>query len=218
MTEGQMACRRGKVAGATPDERKRLIQVIHVAKRQLALAEEEYREILYRAAGKESAALMTNAELRRVVEYVKRCGFKVRSKGRGQPASASLSRTLAQDAESRKIRALWLFLHRLGVVTNPSEAALAAYVKRLTGVDALQWTDGAQADRLIESLKKWGMRFLPRAVEDLAAQARGLRLADDERHRLDAVVFKALDRRTFDPMREAWEHLDAILPKENAHG
>ena len=96
---------------------------------------------------------MNNHELNRVLEHMKRKGFKVRP-----AASAAPSRALAQFPQALKIRALWRFLHQLGAVRNPSEAALAAYVKRLTVVDALQWITGEQAARIIETLKKWAER------------------------------------------------------------
>jgi len=41
---------------------------------------------------------------------------------------------------------------------------LAAYVKRLTGVEALQWLTTGQAGGVIEALKKWQNRVKPAAV------------------------------------------------------
>ncbi|MGQ0708742.1 MAG: gp16 family protein, partial [Rhodoferax sp.] len=152
------------------NNRQRLIRLIHVAKRDLHLDDETYRAILQRIGKKVSAAELTVPELEKVLEHLKRSGFKVRSKGKAAGATAKPSRALARDPQSQKIRALWLFLHQLGAVRNPSEEALAAYVKRLTGVDALQWINGAQSERLIESMKKWAMRFLPDQVKALAQQ------------------------------------------------
>ncbi len=192
-------------------ERQRLIRLIHVAKRDLALDDDSYRAILLRIGKKTSAADLTIPELEKVLEHMKRSGFKVRSKVK--PAQAKSSRPLAQDAESKKIRALWLFLHELGAVNNPSEEALAAYVKRMVGVDALQWINGEQSERLIETMKKWAMRFLPQAVKELARQAGALSLPDLERDQLNAVLNKAFTRLTFDPMHSAWESLNDVLKR-----
>lgn len=112
--------------------RQRLIRLIHVAKRDLSMDDDTYRAILQRIGKKASSADLTIPELEKVLEHLKRSGFKVRSKAK--PAQAKPSRPLAQDGESKKIRALWLFLHELGAVKNPSEEALAAYVKRIAGV------------------------------------------------------------------------------------
>lgn len=53
------------------------------------------------------------------------------------------------------IRALWLHLSEIDIVHNASEAALGAFVKRMTGVDALQWLSTKQASQVIENLKQW---------------------------------------------------------------
>ena len=195
--------------------RQRLIRLIHVAKRDLSMDDDTYRAILLRIGKKASSADLTIPELEKVLEHLKRSGFKVRSKSKSapKPEQAKPSRPLAQDLESKKIRALWLFLHELGAVKNPSEEALAAYVNRITGVDALQWISGEQAERLIETMKKWAMRFLPQAVKALVAQVGALQLSDLERGQLNAVLNKAFARQTFDPMHSAWESLNDVLKR-----
>ncbi|KGS44697.1 hypothetical protein X992_786 [Burkholderia pseudomallei MSHR5492] len=130
-----------------PQARQRLIRLIHVAKRDLAMADDSYRAVLKQIGKKESAADLTIPDLERVLEHLKRCDFKVRSKkgARGQ----------ADDEQSKMIRGLWLELADRGVVQNRSEEALGAFVKRMTHVDALEWLSSAQASRVIEHLKKW---------------------------------------------------------------
>ena len=191
--------------------RQRLIQLIHVGKSDLSMDDDTYREILRRIGEKSSAAELTIPELEKVLEHLKRSGFKVRSKKKVPQEKPS--RPLAQDLESKKIRALWLFLHELGAVKNPSEEALAAYVKRIAGVDALQWISGEQAERLIETMKKWAMRFLPQTVKQLAPQVGALQLSDVERGQLAETLNKAFTRQTFDPMHSAWESLTDVLKK-----
>ena len=190
--------------------RDRLIRLIHVAKRDLALDDETYRAALVAVAGKTSSAAMSAPELHKVLDHLKSKGFKVRQSGQSRP--------LARYPEARKIRAVWLLLHALGAVRNPSEAALAAYVKRITGIDALQWIDGYQAERLIETMKKWAMRFLPNAVRALAGQMNALEmpLPITEQAELSRKLSDAFERMTFDPMWLAWESLNEIL--ERAHG
>lgn len=79
---------------------------------------------------------------------------------RGWPRVAKKSSTRTMDGSpgAKKIRALWLDLHQRGVVRNPAESALIAYVQRQTGVAALQWLSDAQTARVIESLKAWLQR------------------------------------------------------------
>ena len=203
-----------------PSNRQRLIRLIHVAKRDLSLDDDTYRSILQRFGRKESSSDLTVPELEQVLEHLKRSGFKVRSKGKPakpKAVKAKPSRPLAQDAESKKIRALWLFLHELGAVKNPSEEALATYVKRIAGVDALQWISGEQAERLIETMKKWAMRFLPDAVKALVPRVAELPLSDEDRGQLNALLNKAFSRLTFDPMHSAWESLNDVLKKGASH-
>lgn len=134
------------------DPRVRLIKLIHVARRDLAMAEDSYRAVIVGASkGRTSSSkdLRVN-ELEAALDHMKRCGFSVKPAKKAQQ-----SRPLANDQQSRKIRALWLSLHQAGKVRDPAESALASFVKRMTGVEALQWLTGAQASRIIENLKHW---------------------------------------------------------------
>ena len=127
------------------DARARLVRLIHVAKRELNMDDDSYRAMLTGCVKKDSTSGMTVPELERVVERMKRLGFRVKH----------TTRPLAGDGQSKKIRALWLALHEAGKVRNADESALAHYVERQTGVAALQWLDPAQASKVIESLKQW---------------------------------------------------------------
>ena len=115
-------------------------------------------------ADKYSASTLTNTQLVAAVEEMKRLGFKVKPKN-GNKAG---SRPMADDAQSKKIRALWLELHAAGGVRDPSEGSLARWVagqvKSSHGIEALQWLDGAQASRIIEQLKKWLFRVKKKAA------------------------------------------------------
>jgi len=143
---------------AQTDPKKRLIKLIQVGRRDLGLAEENYRAIInqYSNGRTTSSTGCSVVELERIVDHLKKCGFKVKPK-------AAAGRKLADSAQARKIRAMWLELHELGYVRDPSEKALAAFCKRMTrkstdhlnGVDALQWVSADQASSLIEELKKW---------------------------------------------------------------
>lgn len=132
-------------------QKQKFIRLIHVAKRELGLDEDTYRAMLVNVTGMDSTKTMPLYKLEAVVKHMKRTGFKVRSKPQ--------TRSLADDAQSKKIRALWLDMAEKGIVKNPSEAALATYVKRLTGVDRLEWLSTEQASSVIETLKKWQKRM-----------------------------------------------------------
>ncbi|CVF20228.1 gp16 family protein [Serratia marcescens] len=204
---------------ANQDARQRLIRLIHVGKRELGLDDEVYRALLMGSVQKDSTSVMSLPELERVLERMKRSGFKVRVKSARPPAQSRPGRPLAQYPEARKVRALWLFLHQLGAVKNPSEEALAAYVKRIAKVDALQWTNGNQTEALIETLKKWAMRYLPGQVREMAQtlseaiKTGSVTLSDKELTGLRSTVGLAQTRQTFDPMQTAWDALKTALDK-----
>lgn len=136
-------------------QRKRLIQLIHVARRQLQMQDADYRAMLagMRALeGVTSSAGLSIPKLKLVLEALKSKGFKV------VPSNKKPSSTLADDPQSRLIRHLWLQLHKEGRVKDASETALASYVRRVTGVEQLQWLNRNQASSVIESLKSWANR------------------------------------------------------------
>lgn len=120
---------------------------IHIAKKQLAMDDDAYRAMLKNIGGVESAKDLSQSAVGRVLAHLKRCGFKAVAK--------KSDRKQADDAQSRKIRALWLQLHQLGAVRDPSEQALAAWIRRMGKVDALQWLPTDVASKAIEELKQW---------------------------------------------------------------
>ena len=196
--------------------RNGLIRLIHVARRDLNLDEHNYRAILFAQGGNESLAAMPIDGMKKVLDYLKAQGFKVRT--------TKTDRKQATGKDASKVRALWLFLHELGAVRDPSEAALTAYVKRIAKVDDVQWMRGergvktpsgpefkARQDLVIETLKKWAMRFLPNAVAILKTEVReryenGL-LSPEQ---LDCAA-RGFDRQlngySFDLYWEVWENL-----------
>lgn len=130
--------------------KRREIQLIHIAKQQLQIDDETYRTMLWAIARVKSSTELDFKGRKDVLDHLKKSGFKaIPSKKRPQ------SRPLADDLQSTKIRELWLTLHTNGKVRNPDESALAAFVKRQTKVDALQWLTTKQASAVIEELKKW---------------------------------------------------------------
>lgn len=132
------------------DRRRRLIAMIHCAKRDLGLDEDAYRATLVRVGGAGSCSGMGIEGLERVVEDFKRKGFT--------PRVGSAQRKLSKKPQVRKIYALWGHLKKLGVLHSPNDVALRAFTKNLTEVDNPEWLTPAQANKVIESLKTWVAR------------------------------------------------------------
>jgi hypothetical protein len=64
----------------------------------------------------------------------------------------------ANHPMARKARALWISLHQLGVVKNPSEQALEGFAKRQLKCENLVWANQGHAYKLIEALKVMAKR------------------------------------------------------------
>lgn len=135
--------------------KNQLIRVIHVAKKSLALDDDMYRALLQAQTGKTSCSDMSMSELEMVAEHLRSRGFAERPAKAAKPQK----QPLANDPQSKKIRALWLTLRDMGAIEDSSEQALRAYVKRQTQVEGLEWLNGYQASLVIESLKRWVKRL-----------------------------------------------------------
>lgn len=133
-------------------DRQSLIRLTCVAQKDLRLDDETFRQMLVTLTGKASRKDMALWELEKVVAGLKARGFKVRRQGR----------TLDTSALCSKVRALWIELHRLGVVRDPSEAALCSWASNSRAKNVttdLGMMSDAQLAASIERLKKWVKRI-----------------------------------------------------------
>lgn len=138
------------------------IRMIQVARRQLGLDDDTYRAAIALAVpGKTSSADCTVGQLDRIIDSLKKKGFKPKKPAGAPPRPER--RTLDTSVEASKARAVWLLLVEIGAVRDPSEAALNAYVRRQAGVDDLAWVRDMAP--VIEGLKAWAARKLPAAIQ-----------------------------------------------------
>ncbi|EHK5236338.1 regulatory protein GemA [Salmonella enterica] len=135
--------------------RAKLIQFIHIAKSQMGMDTDTYRQMLLSITGKTSTSDMNPGQLNKVLAAMKAKGFVVKPSRK-----ARTTRQLADYPQARKLRALWLEMYAQGFVRDSSEEALRRWVKRETGVDGLQWLESDKASSAIEKLKKWQEREL----------------------------------------------------------
>lgn len=146
--------------------RNELIKIIHVAKRNLGLCDEDYRALLAGATGKESCKEMSDAQLKLTYQALTAIGFKHRGNRKGA-AKAPERRPAPRVSMGDKIIAIWVTMGRHGVIADTSRAALDAYVARMTkplnggvGVASVAWLTDALASRVLEALKRWHMRVM----------------------------------------------------------
>jgi len=137
--------------------RRSMLGKIHIAKKQLGMVDDDYRQLLFDTAGKTSAAQCSDAELTMVIDALKAKGFKP------LPPKGGAS---AQHKMAKKARALWISLHHLNVVHNPSEQALETFARKQLGCEKLQWARQSHGAKLIEALKDMAARNGWKQVDD----------------------------------------------------
>ena len=131
------------------DIQKREVRLIKIAQRELGSDDETYRDMLWNLAKVRSASDLDWQGRKKVLDHMKKSGFKVKSSAANRNAAAPTY---------RKIRALWTEMHVAGVIQHDTDAAVQAYVKRLTAVDDYQFLNQHQIVTVIESLKRWQRR------------------------------------------------------------
>ncbi|QQQ19695.1 regulatory protein GemA [Brevundimonas vitis] len=143
--------------------RRPAVVKVQIARKELGLAEDDYRAILLRLTGQTSSAECNDAELGRVLDEFKAKGWTPKVVAGGRKARKPQSQkgrpiAPADHPAAKKARALWLSLWNLGEIRDPSETALEAFARRQLKVERLQWADQGQTYKLIEALKAMAER------------------------------------------------------------
>lgn len=134
-------------------DRVRMIAKIHVAKKQLALTEDSYRDMLKRVTSRDSSKDCTDGELERLLGEFARVGF------------TAVSAPKSGKPWVRKIHLIWKELAPLldpATAASASHAGLAGFVQRQTrsernpeGIDKPEWLDAKEATKVIQGLEGW---------------------------------------------------------------
>ena len=122
-----------------------LLAKIHIAKKYLALTDENYRAILVRITGRSSSAECSERQLEQLLAEFARLGWK--------PAAGKGGGSGYGQPHVRKIYALWKDAGVTGVVGNASKEALRAFVARQTGKSAPEFCSPSDANKVSEALK-----------------------------------------------------------------
>lgn len=119
---------------------------IQIARKDLELDDDTYRDMLHRATKLRSCAGMTEAQKKLVLIELKRLGWTPTQRG-------SNYRKPSTNPHIRKVWALAKELDRLKWWDLNWKKGLVAFVKKETGVDDPDWMTTPQASRVIEALK-----------------------------------------------------------------
>lgn len=140
-----------------PAKRRRDLAAIHAAAAKLGLdtvdksPHSTYRAMLQSIGGAASAADLTADGRRRVlIHLLKAQGVQIHT---------------ATGGHAGRIERLWQQLHAAGATADGSEAALHAFVGRMTGVSHPKWLDSRQGNVVIEAMKSWLKRGQEKRAE-----------------------------------------------------
>ena len=125
------------------------IGLLHVAKKQLALEDADYRAVLLRMAGVESAADLTDAGFDLVMYEFARLGFK----STGSARSYGERPGFASGAQVAMVRRLWREYHG-----SDDDAALNAWLNRFHHISALRFVTSEKVQKIIPALKAMAAR------------------------------------------------------------
>lgn len=162
--------------------RRAMLAKIHVARKELAIVEDDYRQILVDQTGHLSVKDCSDAELDKVLGALKAKGFKPKSR------SPRTGQQRADHPMARKARALWLSLYHLGAIRNPDEKALEAFACRQLKTERLQWSYQSHGYKLIEALKDMADRA------GWAEAKQGLEVLPLQRSLVKAILRKLVER------------------------
>jgi len=173
----------------TAQARRSMLGKIHIAKKQLGMVDDDYRQLLFDAVGKTSAGDCNDGELAQVIDALRAKGFR--------PLPPKGAKSGAQHPMARKARALWISLHHLNVVHNPSEQALEAFAKKQLGCEKLQWARQSHGPKLIEALKDMATRNGWKQVDEAGRPLSVLALQEGL---CEAILAKLKDAGGADPL------------------
>lgn len=126
-------------------DRSKLIQLIHIAKSQVGLSDEDYRAVLESTTKKSSCSDMTVFELNEVLKAMKKLGFRVKK-------LETKENEIGWDTSKKQlnyIKGMWELVAR-----DKSDRALYHFIKRITGADHPRFMGAAEAQKVILALRK----------------------------------------------------------------
>jgi len=120
MNTGLAQARARKAQNKEKAQRKNLLAQVHIAKKDLCILDGDYRDILSREFGRESAADLNNVELKYLVAYFREHGWQPK----GRPDQAQALRKRARTIAGK---------------LDDGEQRLKGLCKRICRVDRLEW-------------------------------------------------------------------------------
>lgn len=113
---------------------------------ELHMTDEDLHALVYRETGKESIKALTQGQISEVARVLQNMKDGI---SRGTRAKRTDEGGDARTVQQR--RKIYALTESLGWNDNPQR--IQGFVKRMTGVDRLEWLNVAQCEKVIEGLK-----------------------------------------------------------------
>ena len=123
------------------------IGILHVAKRQLGLSDDAYRDALRLNGGVESSTQLDLAGFKAVMTHFEACGFVSTANRRNYGKRKGMMATAAQVGFVRDLWAEW-------TDGEGTEKGLAAFLQKHYGVAHVRFLDRAAVGKAITGLKR----------------------------------------------------------------
>lgn len=128
---------------------KEQIKIIHVAKNQLKLSNENYYAML-QGLNAGSSKELSFEDANELIEEFKKLGFKLNSSRINYSQFNGRGKGYATPKQMRKIEAMWM-THP--AVKSRDKDSMNKFIKRIAGVDRLEWLRIERVDKVIKAIE-----------------------------------------------------------------
>ncbi len=125
------------------------IKIIHIAKGQIGMTDEDYRGLLADMFKVESSKQLSADQAAQLIDELKTKGFELKTKGR--PARLKKPTRVSRDKQLQKVEALL-------TVGGKSWAYADGMAKRICKVDSISFVPDDQLYKIITALRKQAQR------------------------------------------------------------
>lgn len=148
------------------DWRNSMLAKIHMAKKQLGLTDEEYRDVIEVKTGERSAAKLNHRQLDQILRHFSRMGFQERIvRARKGDKSAPSNQAMSRKAMLSKIEALLAEIGSQEGRHVPWDYA-AAILQRMFKVERLDWAKPDQLRAVIAALHRKAYGTKPEEIAE----------------------------------------------------
>ncbi len=160
-----------------------------VAQKQLAMEDEAYRRMLMRVVGVRSSTAVPYDKRPLVLAELARLGGKPASR----PDQHKVGAFRLDGPYAGKLQALWIAGYNLGIISDKSDKACSAFIKRMTKLDHSRWlTQPADGAKAIEALKQWLTR--EGTVDWTKREYRDIHYVNEPQFRIVQAQYRLLKR------------------------